>query len=118
MVHENVHARGRGDGVGPERGDIMPRARVLLAAGLCVALSACGVVPNCRRPAAPPPPRFKEEHGSMSATRAQIVASPWWSNYHDPVLSPLEGRVDVSNQTLKAAVPADYAARAAARVTR
>ena len=97
---------------------MMSRARVLLAAGLCVALSACAVGPNYRRPAAPPAPRFKEERGWMPATPAQIVPSAWWSIYHDPVLSRLEGRVDVSNQTLKAAVAAYYAARAAAGVTR
>ena len=97
---------------------MMSAARLLLAASLCAALSACAVGPNYRRPAAPPAPLFKEERGWVPATPAKIVPSAWWSIYDDPVLSRLERRVNVSNQTLKAAVAAYYAARAAAGVTR
>jgi NodT family efflux transporter outer membrane factor (OMF) lipoprotein len=97
---------------------MMRRLRPLGAAAVCVGLSACAVGPNYRRPSAPPAAMFKEERGWVPATPARIVPSAWWSIYHDPVLAHLERRVDVSNQTLKAAVAAYYAARAAAGVTR
>ena len=92
--------------------------RPLVAAALCAALTACAVGPNYRRPAAPPSSAFKEARGWAPASPAKIVPSDWWSIYHDPVLSGLERRVEVSNQTLKAAVAAYYAAREAAGVTR
>ena len=94
------------------------RARPLVAAAVCASLSACAVGPNYHRPAAPPSPLFKEARGWVPATPAKIVPAHWWSIYHDPVLSRLERRVAVSNQTLKAAVAAYYAAREAAGVTR
>ena len=94
------------------------RARVLGAAALCAGLAACAVGPNYRRPAAPPSAVFKEAQGWVPAAPASIVPAHWWSIYHDPVLSRLERQVEVSNQTIKAAVAAYYAAREAAGVTR
>ena len=94
------------------------RTAPLLALGLTLALTGCAVGPNYRRPAAPPSPLFKAARGWQPAVPARIVPSAWWSVYHDPVLSRLERQVAVSNQNLKAAVAAYYAAREAAGVTR
>ena len=92
--------------------------RPLIAAVLCAGLTACAIGPNYRRPAAPASAAFKESRGWVPASPARIVPTRWWSIYRDPVLSGLERQVAVSNQTLKAAVAAYYAAREAAGVTR
>jgi NodT family efflux transporter outer membrane factor (OMF) lipoprotein len=62
--------------------------------------------------------QYKAERGWAPAVPASIVPGQWWTVYHDPVLSRLERQVEVSNQNLKAAVAAYYAAREAAGVTR
>jgi NodT family efflux transporter outer membrane factor (OMF) lipoprotein len=96
----------------------MIRTSALLAAGLCAGLAGCAIGPNYHRPAAPPAAAFKAARGWQPAEPARIVPSDWWSVYHDPVLDRLERQVAISNQTLKAAVAAYYAAREAAGVTR
>ena len=91
----------------------------MLCVGLTVGLSSCAVGPNYHRPAAPPTAVFKESEGWVPAQPVRIApGEPWWSVYADPVLSGLERRVEVSNENLKAAVAAYYAAREAAGVTR
>jgi NodT family efflux transporter outer membrane factor (OMF) lipoprotein len=94
------------------------RTSLLLALGLTATLAGCAVGPNYHRPAAPPSPRFRAAEGWQPAVPARIVPSDWWSIYGDPALSRLERQVAVSNQNLKAAVAAYYAAREAAGVTR
>ncbi|MGH8303327.1 MAG: TolC family protein, partial [Steroidobacteraceae bacterium] len=74
--------------------------------------------PHYHRPAAPPSPVFKEGRGWAPAAPASISSGKWWTIYADPVLSSLEGQVEVSNQNLKAAVASYYAAREAVGVTR
>lgn len=93
-------------------------ACTLAAASCALALSACAVGPNYHRPAAPPSPVFKEGQGWAPAAPARISSEKWWSIYDDPMLSSLEGQVEVSNENLKAAVASYYAAREAAGVTR
>ncbi|MGH8169156.1 MAG: efflux transporter outer membrane subunit [Steroidobacteraceae bacterium] len=92
-------------------------ACALVAASCALALSACAVGPHYHRPAAPPSPVFKEGRGWAPAAPASI-SGKWWTIYDDPVLSSLEGQVEVSNQNLKAAVASYYAAREAVGVTR
>ncbi len=94
------------------------RTSPLVALGLTAGLAGCAVGPNYHRPAAPPSPRFRAAEGWQPAVPARIVPSDWWSIYRDPALSHLEQQVAVSNQNLKAAVAAYYAAREAAGVTR
>ncbi len=94
------------------------RTSPLIALVLCAGLAGCALGPRYRRPAAAPAPVFKETRGWVPATAAKIVPADWWSIYRDPVLSRLERQVAVSNQNLKAAVAAYYAAREAAGVTR
>ena len=68
-----------------------------------LALAACAVGPNYRRPDAPTAPAYKEDQGWKPATPGEIAADkPWWSIYDDPLLDGLERQVEVSNQTLKA----------------
>ena len=94
------------------------RLSPLIALGIAVSLTGCAVGPNYHRPSAPMAVQYKAEHGWAPAVPAYIVPSHWWTVYHDPVLSHLERQVEVSNQNLKVAVAAYYAAREAAGVTR
>ena len=94
------------------------RTSPLIALGIAVSLTGCAVGPNYHRPSAPVATQYKAERGWAPAVPASIVPGQWWTVYHDPVLSRLERQVEVSNQNLKAAVAAYYAAREAAGVTR
>ena len=96
----------------------MSTRNTLIAAACALALSGCAVGPNYHRPTAPPAPDFKEAKGWTPAAPAPVSNEDWWSIYDDPVLSSLERQVEVSNQNLKAAVAAYYAAREAVGVTR
>jgi NodT family efflux transporter outer membrane factor (OMF) lipoprotein len=96
----------------------MSTRNTLIAAACALALSGCAVGPNYHRPAAPPAPDFKEAKGWTPAAPAPVSNEDWWSIYDDPVLSSLERQVEVSNENLKAAVAAYYAAREAVGVTR
>jgi NodT family efflux transporter outer membrane factor (OMF) lipoprotein len=94
-------------------------ATAMAIAIIVLALSACAVGPNYRRPATPTASAYKEDQGWKPATPGQIPAGqPWWSIYDDPVLDNLERQVEVSNQTLKASEAAYRAARAAVDVDR
>ena len=86
---------------------------------LALALAACAVGPNYRRPEAPAAPAYKEDQGWKPATPGQIQSDkPWWSIYNDPLLDSLEQQVEVSNQTLKANEAAYRSAMAAVGVDR
>jgi len=68
-----------------------------------VALGACAVGPNYRRPTAPEPQHFKEAEGWKPAEpREAASGTTWWAVYGDATLDDLERQVEVSNQTLKA----------------
>lgn len=101
---------------------------ISIAASLCaVAFAGCTVGPNYRTPSVPPPPAaFKElpppnpPNGSWKQAQpgdAQIKGD-WWTIYGDQELSALEAKVDVSNQTLKAATENYFAAREQVRAVR
>ncbi|HVC62986.1 MAG TPA: efflux transporter outer membrane subunit [Acetobacteraceae bacterium] len=67
-----------------------------------VALSACMVGPDYRRPAAPVPVAYKELRGwTVAQPRDAVDRGAWWSIYHDAALDRLEREVEVSNQTVK-----------------
>jgi NodT family efflux transporter outer membrane factor (OMF) lipoprotein len=83
-----------------------------MTAGL-VALAGCAVGPDYQRPAAPIPAIYKELKGWKRAAPADAVdRGPWWQVFHDPVLDGLERRLEIGNQTLKAAAAAYAQARA------
>jgi NodT family efflux transporter outer membrane factor (OMF) lipoprotein len=75
--------------------------------GAAAILSACTVGPDYERPAAPVTARFKEAKAPPGWKLGQPIdmaqRGDWWSIYNDPVLDGLEKRIDISNQTLKAA---------------
>ena len=76
--------------------------RLVLLGG--VLLAACTVGPDYRRPdAMGVTGGFKEAPPGWTVAQPQDAApkGEWWEVYHDPVLSRLERRVAVSNQTVK-----------------
>src|SRR5579884_1243721 len=77
-----------------------------------LALSACTVGPDYRRPSAPVPVRYKEAGWKLGHPEDAVARGPWWRIYHDPVLDGLERQVAVSNQNLKAAAAAFFEAEA------
>lgn len=78
----------------------MHRTAVL---GLAMALAACSVGPDYRRPPAPTTAAYKEAADWKPATPKTAASGQlWWSIYDDPALDRLESQVNVSNQNLKA----------------
>ena len=78
--------------------------RIAASLALPLALCACMVGPDYRRPAAVISDKFKEAPpGWVAAT--PVDAAPkgaWWAIYNDPVLAALESQVAISNQNVKA----------------
>lgn len=94
---------------------------VLLA--VAVALSACAVGSDYRRPDASSPAAFKEapqaEVGWFPAAPADTLdRGPWWQLFGDAELNTLMEQVEVSNQNVAAAVAAYAQARALVREQR
>lgn len=84
-----------------------------VAIGLILAVGGCAVGPDYERPPAPTPAVFKEQAGwKPSEPQDTLSRGPWWSIYNDPILSALETRIDISNQTLKASESAYRQSRA------
>ena len=94
---------------------------VLLA--VAVALSACAVGPDYRRPDASSPAAFKEapqaDAGWFPAAPADTLdRGPWWQLFGDAELNALVEQVEVSNQNVTAAVAAYAQAQALVREQR
>jgi len=88
-------------------------ARISTLAAALLALAACEVGPDYRKPDAPAPAAYKESQGWKPAEPGEAASgTAWWSVYDDAVLDQLESQVDVSNQTLKAGEAALQVARA------
>src|SRR6202047_127581 len=82
-------------------------------------LGGCTGGPNYVRPKAEVPTDFKENKDwKVAQPSAEAIKGKWWEVYQDPQLNTLEEKVDVSNQTLKAAEAQFLQARAAVRVSR
>ncbi|MGC1106845.1 MAG: TolC family protein, partial [Candidatus Acidiferrales bacterium] len=107
-------------------GDARRRLRVVSAAsefllGACLFLSGCTVGPAYVRPTAPAPaPDAYKEAGNWQPAQPGDAAprGKWWETFEDSRLNELEGKVDVSNQNLKAAEAQYSQARAAVRFYR
>jgi len=91
---------------------------LLLGAALgSLSIAGCTVGPDYVRPDAAVPVSFKEQsaplhHGWKSATPLDLLdRGPWWEIYKDPALSTLASQVELSNQTVAAAVAAYQQAR-------
>jgi NodT family efflux transporter outer membrane factor (OMF) lipoprotein len=84
------------------------RARHGLLAAACLAqLTACAVGPDYHRPAFETTDSYKEQSGWKPSEPGDVLAhGPWWNIYADDDLTRLEGRIDVSNENVKAAVAA------------
>ena len=98
----------------------LPAQRRALGFCLCVLLlGGCTVGPKYVRPAADVPADYKENADWKPAQPAdERVKGKWWEVYQDSQLNALEEKVDVSNQSLKAAQAQFLEARAALRVSR
>jgi NodT family efflux transporter outer membrane factor (OMF) lipoprotein len=67
-------------------------------------LAGCAVGPDYKRPEADIPMQFKEMQGWRVATPADAAPrGSWWAMFGDAELDGLMERVDVSNQTIRAA---------------
>ncbi len=68
-------------------------------------LAGCVVGPDYRRPTTPTPTAFKEASDWRPAAPADDAPrGPWWRVFGDAELDALEAQVEVSNQTLRAAL--------------
>jgi NodT family efflux transporter outer membrane factor (OMF) lipoprotein len=92
--------------------------RVAIAAGL-VGAAGCATGPTYVRPEAPVPPAFREA-GPVQPAQPRDAAGrgAWWEVFADPQLNQLEARLDVSNNTLRAAQAQFDQARALVRSAR
>jgi NodT family efflux transporter outer membrane factor (OMF) lipoprotein len=95
-----------------------------LAAATAVA-SGCVIGPKYTPPAVPVPPAYSE-NGAPALTGDWKVAYPddaaprgsWWTIFGDPHLNELEGRLNLTNQTVAAAAADVQVARALVRQAR
>jgi NodT family efflux transporter outer membrane factor (OMF) lipoprotein len=91
---------------------------VLIVAAL--ASTGCTVGPKYSRPAAPTPPDYQEipPNWKTAQPSAEMAKGKWWEIFQDQQLNGLEEKVNVSNQTLKAAQMQFEQARAVVRINR
>src|SRR4029077_185327 len=90
----------------------------------CVA-DACVTGPKYTTPSVSVPPAYKEAAAPVDAgdwKPAQpgdaATRGPWWMTFSDPLLNELEDRLNVTNQTIAAAVADVQLARALVRQAR
>lgn len=94
------------------------RAVFILGVAVFV-LGGCTVGPKYVRPVADVPSDYKENADWKQAQPGdELVKGKWWEIYQDSQLNALEEKVDVSNQSLKAAQAQFLQARAALRISR
>lgn len=81
---------------------------------LALALAGCAAAPVYQTPEVETPVAFKQGQGEwVKAVPADTLErGPWWELFQDPVLSGLASQVEVSNQTVAAAVARYAQARA------
>jgi NodT family efflux transporter outer membrane factor (OMF) lipoprotein len=83
---------------------------------LAAALTACAVGPRYHRPAFDTTAAYKEVDGWRPSEPADILdRGPWWQIFGDDQLNALEQRLNISNETVKAAAAAVEEARALVR---
>ena len=90
----------------------------LVSAGVFF-LSGCSVGPKYSKPTTEIPPAYKENANWKPAQPSdQTQKGNWWEIFQDPQLNALEDKINVSNQTLRAAVDRFREARDVLRETR
>ncbi len=94
--------------------------QVLLLLAAFFLLSGCAVGPRYSRPKADAPTSYKEvpEGWKTAQPSDQIAKGKWWEIFGDLQLNDLEEKVNVSNQSLKAALAQYEQARALVRFNR
>src|SRR5580704_5413253 len=75
-----------------------------LFAGLLL-MCGCVVGPRYSRPSAPVPTDYKEtpQNWKPAQPADQTLRGKWWEIYQDPPLNALEEKINISNQSMKAA---------------
>jgi NodT family efflux transporter outer membrane factor (OMF) lipoprotein len=88
--------------------------------GALLLMSGCAVGPRYSRPSAPVPTNYKEtpENWKPAQPADQTQKGKWWEIYQDPQLNALEEKINISNQSLKAAQAQFAQARATVRYNR
>jgi NodT family efflux transporter outer membrane factor (OMF) lipoprotein len=78
-----------------------------------LALAAgCNFAPKYTVPPVATPPAFKETNGWKTAEPSDaVIKGKWWEMFNDPQLNDLEQQINVSNQTIVAALETFLAAR-------
>lgn len=68
--------------------------------------SACKLGPDYKRPYAPIPCQYKEMPKGWKRAEPQDCCDkgPWWEVFNDPNLNALEAKLNISNETINAAV--------------
>jgi outer membrane protein TolC len=93
----------------------MPSSFTRTTLAFCVAatLTACSTLPSYTKPGVAIPTHYAGAPGWAVANPADTQPrGPWWNAFDDPGLDRLEAHVDISNQTVKAAVAQLQQARA------
>jgi NodT family efflux transporter outer membrane factor (OMF) lipoprotein len=95
-----------------------PRMLPILSLGFLL-IGGCSVGPKYSKPTTQIPPAYKENANWKPAQPSdQAQKGNWWEIFQDPQLNALEEKVNVSNQTLRAAVDRYQEARDVLRETR
>ena len=95
-----------------------PRVFPILSLGFLL-VGGCSVGPKYSKPTMQIPPAYKENANWKPAQPSdQAQKGNWWEIFQDPQLNALEEKVNVSNQSLRAAVDRFQEARDALRQTR
>ena len=81
---------------------------------LCLALAACSVGPDYRRPDVSTPPAYKS--AAPDETASPTIDREWWKIFRDPTLNRLEREAVEANQDIRGAIARVADARAAARI--
>jgi NodT family efflux transporter outer membrane factor (OMF) lipoprotein len=83
-------------------------------------LAGCAVGPRYSRPSAPVPTDYKETPPNWKPAQPadQALKGKWWEIYQDPQLDALEDKINISNQSLKAAQAQFEQSRATVRYNR
>jgi len=90
-------------------------------------LTGCNFAPRYQRPTTPAPAAFKEltpesekqvDGWKTAEPNDNALRGKWWEIFNDPQLNALEDQVNISNQTVAAAVANFFAARAVVKQSR
>ena len=65
-----------------------------------------------------PPPRIPNGAWKPAQPGDQVLRGKWWELFDEPELNALEEKIEVSNQTLKAATEQYFSARSAVQIAR